>query len=264
MTTHNPVLIAELKHQRFVIQRSRSGWLWIVLAAAMVVPALLASVVFSGVVLLIPFAPSILQVINDTGGTWFSILMIVNLSLYPVVTLVTLGLSANSVRREKVGNTWDSLRLTHMSNHRIVRGKWLASLRAMWFDHLMATIVRIGWVSLILLSGISILKIGSASAATHFIILAIITILYGFLDAALTASLGIVSAVPQAGSTIGGMSILVLRAFLIVIQFIAFVLTMILAIGDSTQLYLLLSGSIFSIYIVLISGSLRLASALTD
>lgn len=264
MTTYNPVLIAELRHQRFVIQRSRSGWLWIALAAAMVIPSLLASLIFSSAILLSPFIPSVLQFVNDNGGTWFSVLMIVNFSLYPVVTLVTLGLSANSIRREKAGKTWDSLRLTHISNRQIVLGKWIASLRALWFDHVMATIIRIGWIAVILLASMSVLKLGAANAAMHFVLLAIITIIYGFLDAGLTAGLGIVSAMPEAGSTIGGMSVIVLRSILIVVQFITFVLTIAMAVGGGLQLYLLLSLCGFFLYAVLTWGTLRFAGALMD
>ena len=72
---------------------------------------------------------------------WLSIMTV---AMYPVVTLITFALSANSVRREKTGHTWDYLRLTELDPQQIVIGKWWASLRALNGDHGMVMVLRLG------------------------------------------------------------------------------------------------------------------------
>ena len=67
-------------------------------------------------------------------------LLVMNLALYVVVTLVTLALAASSISREQAAHTWDHLLLTNMTARQIVQGKWWATLRALWGDHLMVLI----------------------------------------------------------------------------------------------------------------------------
>lgn len=268
MTVRSPILRAELRHQRFVIQRSRSGWLWIGIAAAMVIPAIMASLVFSVALLISPFMPEAVPFVRDNSGWWFTILMIVNLSLYPVVTLITLGLSANSIQREKTGNTWDTLRLTHISHEQIVIGKWLASLRALFGDHLMATVVRIGWIATLLSSSITLpnspMQLANFSIGVHFLLFVIITITYSVLDAAFTAALGIVSALPESLSNVGGMVILVFRGVLILVQFGWFAWTVVTALSGETEAYILMSIIGFVVYAILLASTLALANRLVD
>jgi len=268
MTTSSPILQAELRHQRFVIRRSRSGWLWIALAAAMVIPSVVASLVFSGALLISPFIPEAIDFVRDNSGWWFTILMIVNLSLYPVVTLITLGLSANSIQREKTGNTWDTLRLTHISHEQIVIGKWLASLRALFGDHLMAMVVRIGWIATLLSSGVTLpsnpAQLATFSIGVHFLLFVIITITYSVLDAAFTAALGIVSALPESFSGMGGMVILVLRGALMIVQFGWFAWTVGTALSGRTEAYILMSIIGFVVYSILVTGTLALANRLVE
>ncbi|MBZ0299177.1 MAG: hypothetical protein K8J31_05535, partial [Anaerolineae bacterium] len=149
LAVDNPVMHAELRHQRHIIRTSRSGWFWIVLAMLMVVPALLTAVVivaaaFLGIDLEAVFTPPPWNTLAEVG---VSSLMIVHFALYIVVTLVTLALAGSSISREQESRTWESLLLTEMSARQIVQGKWWATLRALWGDHLMVLIVRLGFVA---------------------------------------------------------------------------------------------------------------------
>ena len=149
ITLNNPVMKAELRHQRRVITTSRSGWFWIVLAMLMLAPALLAAIVMIAAALLGVdpqpiFAPQPLATIGEISVVS---LLVMNLALYVVVTLVTLALAASSVSREQQAHTWDHLLLTNMTARQIVQGKWWATLRALWGDHLMVLILRLGAVT---------------------------------------------------------------------------------------------------------------------
>ncbi|MGB1285333.1 MAG: hypothetical protein ACPG7F_02270 [Aggregatilineales bacterium] len=223
----NPVSIAEFRYQRFVIKRGKVGGLWILLAAAMVVPALITAFVLTVVMLfadpLLPiifetlqtFDESTAQTLTGIGNLLVTSLLISNLALYPVVTLVTMSLSANSIRREKHGFTWDTLRLTEIGAWRIVTGKWRASLQALNGDHIMMTLLRSGLLAVYLLFNY-VLVIASTpdisappmGYSLAMLILLILTLIYGALDAALTAALGIPGMLPDetAGTIMGALT----------------------------------------------------------
>ncbi len=149
LALNNPVMQAELKHQRHIITTSRSGWFWIVLAMLMLIPALLTALVmlagaFAGIHLEPIFTQGALAVVAQVGLTS---LMIMHFALYIVVTLVTLALAGASISREQTSGTWESLLLTNMTARQIVQGKWWATLRSLWGDHLMVLLVRLGFVA---------------------------------------------------------------------------------------------------------------------
>lgn len=226
--TQNPIIRAEFHHQRFVIRNGRVGTLWIALAAALVIPALILSVVFTAAGLAALFIPDALNIIPyvDNSNVFvlvFGLLLTMMVAMYAVVTLVTLGLSSNSISREKQGNTWDNLRLTDIGAARIVLGKWWASLRALNGDIVMMTVIRVGFVALYLTSlapALDILEAASNGTVSALVfvrsaeylpalpVFILLTLVYGALDAGLTAALGIISALPDdaAGSVIGSMA----------------------------------------------------------
>ncbi len=203
LTPANPVVDAEFHHQRFVIQRGRVGLIWIILAGVMVLPALLISLGYTIAAFLSPVIPQASDVLLLEAGTMPSALWlaIMTVAMYPVVMLVTFGLSANSVRREKSGHTWDYLRLTELDAQQIVIGKWWASLRALNGDHGMVMVLRFGFSSafVMFLSDMIITPFGLPAEWTLLPLLLIITAIYGFLDAGLTAALGIVGAMIDVG-----------------------------------------------------------------
>lgn len=196
MIRRNPIVNAEFNHQRFVIARSRSGWLAIAMAVMFVVPSLILSIGYSILMLMEP------ATITDRFAENFNlpiVVLVFNLSLYPVLTMVSLGLSANSILRERQGKTWETLMLTNVGARQIILGKWLASLRAIAGDHIMVTIARLGLV--VVLMGLYIplflraIQFPALESASHFPIMAVIAVAYCVLDAALTSAIGILSAV---------------------------------------------------------------------
>lgn len=149
LAVDNPVMRAELKHQRHVMRTSRSGWFWIVLAVVMLLPAFLSAltVIVAGLLrinlLPVVFTPPF----NLVANIGLVSLVIMHFALYIVVTLVTLALAASSITREQTSRTWESLLLTEMSARQIVLGKWWATLRALWGDHVLVLVLRLGFVA---------------------------------------------------------------------------------------------------------------------
>lgn len=150
----NPIAWAELRHQWYVIERSRSGRVWIALALLMLIPALLASLVYFVIGLLrLPLPIPIDQI--DTPGELLAVtgsvaLVTMNVAQYLVVMMVSFGLATNSITREKRGNTWDTLLLTNVSARQIVAGKLWASLQALYGDHLVVGLLRLGLLAYLL------------------------------------------------------------------------------------------------------------------
>lgn len=206
LTASNPIVNAEFRYQRFVIARGRVGWVWIILAGLMVAPALLISLAYTLAALVSPIIPQargVLEIANQgfTPGLWLSVMII---AMYPVVTLITFALSANSIRREKSGNTWDNLRLTWIEPRAIVLGKWWASVRALNGDHAMVMVLRFGISAamVMVMRDIIITPFDLPPEWTQLPLLLLITCIYSFLDAGLSAALGIAGAMVDAGGPI--------------------------------------------------------------
>lgn len=252
----NPVLEAEFKHQRFVIKNSRSGLFWIGLAMLMVVPALIASLVYivAATFNLFPEMPFF-----DFPTSYHAyvavLLVLVNLSLYPVVHLVTIGLSANSIRREKTGHTWGLLRLSDVSPEQIAFGKWWASLRALNGDHAMVILVRVGLVALymqVLFPAYLALDDLTAPHTVYFLLLVPFVIGQGLLDAALSAALGIMGTVPDdAAGAVTTSSVFVIRLFLAIATGIWLVWVLLRLQSSATAAFSIAAGGII-VWVILL------------
>ncbi len=201
--THNVIARAELKHQRYVIITNRSGRFWILLAMILLVPALIAALVSTAAVLITPLIPAAANLLKgDVSDFGAGLLVIANIALYPVVTLITFGLSSNSITREKRGRTWDYLRMSNLGARQIVWGKWWASMLALVGDHFMVAVLRIGFVAMAInpiSKGLPI-TFGIPPMLIHLPLLILITLGYTALDGALSAALGIVVALSDQGS----------------------------------------------------------------
>lgn len=198
LRTLRPLLEAEFRYQRYLIQQGRVGLVWIVLAALLLIPAALASLHYMRLAWIsVANAPSVAQHIVAFEGGWVASLLVGVISLYVVVTLITYGLAANSILRERRGRTWDNLLLTNVPAWHILLGKWLASLRAVLGDHGMSIFLRVGLVSLMALV-LPVLINGAAPLSTAGVLVAWGWMLAaGVLDAGLSAVLGVVSALPE-------------------------------------------------------------------
>lgn len=191
----HPITLAELRHQRRAIDRSRAGWVWIVMAVILLVPALIACIVTAAAVLFVPDQMPDLLLQHEN---WMVPIIIVNLSLYPVINMVSLGLAASSILRERQHHTWDSLLMTGVHPRRIIFSKWWASLRSMRGDYVMVAVARFGFVAALI--GLYIPALAklrgfqAGNIAGHFPQIALITLLYVVVDAMLTAALGLLTA----------------------------------------------------------------------
>lgn len=216
---NNPVLQSEFRYQRFVIQRSRNGNFWIFLAVLLVAPSILISIGYSVGRLL-----NLFPVVNwySIPQTWhlnlLLMLVVVNISLYIVVTLVTLALSNSSISREKAKHTWSLLRLTNVKDSQIVVGKWWASVWALNGDHTMVIILRVGLLAAylaIFLPSQHALDDITAPYRLYFLVMLPLIVLQGALDAALTAILGVVGAIPnETWQTVASFATMIIRLFL--------------------------------------------------
>jgi hypothetical protein len=271
LSAANPILQREFSYQRFVIQRSRSGIFWIGLAVLMVVPALLASIYYTAATLFNVLPLVLFYDIPTSFHAYTGILLLmVNLSLYPVVTLVMLALARGSIAREKEGGTWQILRLTTINNWQIVIGKWWASLQALNGDQGMVIVLRVGlaayYIGFILPSIHSTLDTITAPYALYLAVLAPLFIIQTLLDAMLTAAVGVIAAIPdEAAGTVVTSTVLMLRFFTVLLVgawFIyilntlrtSFITALVAAIGGTVITGLLVLAALGLAYVLLERG----------
>ncbi len=258
----NPVMRAELKHQRHVIETNRAGRVWIALAVLLVVPGIIISVVYFGAALLLPFMPSARALFVDGGP--LAVLFIVNASLYPVVTLITLSLASASIERERDGLTWDSLLLTAVEPRHIVLGKWWASTRMLLGDHVMVAVARLGviaWIVLLLddWAGLPPGPFDLPPEVVLLPLLAAINSVYTALDLAFTTALGVLAGLLSRGGMITSTLVLAARLAVMGGGLYLWGLTSLLLIEHPGGLYLALTAVGFAAYGLLIWGTLALA-----
>lgn len=194
---NNPVMQAELRHQQRVIVTSRSGRFWIALAVIMLVPALIAALLY----VVGAFTGADVSALWNTGGYSVGLhLMIMNLALYVVVTLVTMGLAANSISREQTGKTWETLLITTLDTQQIILGKWSATLRALWGDQIMLALLRVGLVSAAAIAETQIFSPFTPRPDLVFLLIGIAFVLaYSALEAGFSAALGLLTPLSGAG-----------------------------------------------------------------
>lgn len=201
VTPKNPILDSEFKHQRYIINNSRSGWIWIALAVVMVAPSLIISIAYTvGLLLNLIGQEDFYNLLNTWHINWGLLLFISNISLYPVVTLVSIALGRNSISREKEKHTWSLLRLTDIDSRTIILGKWWASLKGLSGDHTMVIILRVGllayYLSVFLPAQHGLNDI-NAPYRIYFLMMLPLIAGQAFLDAALSAIMGLASAIPD-------------------------------------------------------------------
>jgi hypothetical protein len=201
LTEHNPVLRAERQHQWHVMENSRARTVWIWLAALMLVPALLISLLLFLAALVSPWLPEALNLFDVRyvlAQLAFVDIVTMNVAMYTVVTLITLGMASDSIAREKKGNTWESLLLTSISARQIVWGKWWATLQALGGDHVLIVALRLGLLAIVVV-GLHVSTIlpsllpGLPVIAPHVLVLSLLLLAFTALEAGLTAALGVLS-----------------------------------------------------------------------
>lgn len=85
--------------------------------------------------------------VNAASG-WVTLFFIFVMTHHFGVMINTLSLGANSIAREKQGQTWDMLVLTGIDARQIVRGKWAATVRRQIPAYLVLAVMRMGAIVL--------------------------------------------------------------------------------------------------------------------
>lgn len=144
----NPIAIAEFNHLRrvdaathFIIQRLRQfGFIILMLLS-------LGALVMSFYLIITDTRPGqllsqpTLGRVTSTLAFW----TITAIATVHVVTITrTLGMAADSVRREKLVGTWDNLLLTNVNARQLVLGKWWAVVCKVWKDYVRLAALRVG------------------------------------------------------------------------------------------------------------------------
>jgi hypothetical protein len=226
----HPVAQAELKYQWHIIETGRAGKFWIFLAYVLLIPAAVISVIFFAGGLLNQFVPGGVHLLPDEiealiGGVSATLLVAMNLAMYLVLTMITMGLAANSIHREKRGKTWDSLVLTGVEAHQIVWGKWWATLAALWTDHAAAAVLRLGIVAW----GAAVM--GSEALyepilpflpimLSYLVAGALLLIVYAIIDAAFTAALGVFMPLTRFDGSAAFVVVIVVRLLITLVPFV--------------------------------------------
>jgi hypothetical protein len=147
-----PVVQAELNHQDRAVPRHKRRWLrwlgWIItiLTYATAFGLLALEIVYLAV---LSSGVRSLDYSNMTP-VWFRALIVISVFAAALMhfhrMFQTLSLSANSIARERNANNWDMLVLTGIDAHKIVLGKWWATVRHMWRPYVRLGILRAIWI----------------------------------------------------------------------------------------------------------------------
>jgi ABC-type transport system involved in multi-copper enzyme maturation permease subunit len=226
---------AELRHQWYILEKSRSGTAWILIAVLMILPAILVTFYLLAIVFLgLPIDhinPNNDDLISNLVDVGLVSLITMNVALYLIVILITLGLSSNSITRERKGRTWDVLVLSNVDARQVVLGKWWASLVALWGDHAMIGFLRIGLVCMVVITlepfwgaNLPPVPMGISPIVVHTLILSLILSAYTAIDAMFTAALGVGGAVStQNASLVGG--VIFMMRFIAIFMFLVWLWT---------------------------------------
>jgi hypothetical protein len=201
---HHPVTQAEVQYQERIMENTRAGSVWVGLAYLMTYPALLLSIVVYLSALASQIIPgSIVLTFDQNSIALVTVTLIyliaMSIALYVVVTLVTLGLSSNSISREKQGKTWDALLLTGVDARQLVWGKWWATMRTFWKDIALVWMLRLSMIVwlIVVTDGEFIYRLvvpQFSPELAYLLVGAFMVAAYTLLDAMLTAALGQIAA----------------------------------------------------------------------
>lgn len=208
----NIIAQAEFRHQRFIIESNRSNPLVILMASLILMPGILLSVVafflalfgFRDVVhwewLNTPIPSLLVQL-------FFMSTVVMNIALYFVLMMIGIALAYNSISREYTRRTWDVLCMTNVSARYVVLGKWWASFVALWGDHMMLVILRVG------LACIAVLLTPHDINFLVVLSIAVILVIFTLVDVGFTIALAIASALSGKKTAISSALVLGIRFF---------------------------------------------------
>lgn len=270
----NPVAHVELQHQWNVMEKSRSGRVWILLALVLLLPALSATLMFFGAALLgyrmpVPVLFSEIRSLSQSLETAGQLtMMTMNIAQYLVVMLVAYGLSNNSINREKRGKTWENLLLTDISARKIVIGKWWASLRALYGDHIVVGLLRLGMLVYLLDAfgrfiltppPTGVMPESFILPAGQLLILGLFVLLFTAIDTGMNTAMGLTVALMDVPGAVGLLIFGLMRAVatFLGVWFIINTINLVWYRGDA--LYVVYASAFLISYGLLTWGMLRLA-----
>lgn len=245
--SHNVIAHAELKHQHYVIQSNRAGRVWIMLALGMIAPGVVLSLAALMLAVFDVDAGRLELLEHPVWITATSIggvsLLVMNLALYVIAMLTALALAFSSITREMQNRTWDILALTNIDAETLVRGKWLACLRAMWGDHLLLVLLRVGMACVLIISVDSVRGGVGIVALIAFIITAFTLVDIGF-----TLALAIASGMADVPANVSGPVMLSVRLVTVFIAGGGYLLMLFFIIIDQINVMILLGVCMVGIY----------------
>jgi ABC-type Na+ efflux pump permease subunit len=206
---NHPVYLAERNYQWSVMEKSRTGWLWILLALIMLLPALLTSLYLFFSTMLWGRPVNVVPAQNGINllPTLQMLMVVMNVALYFVIALVASALANSSVEREKQGNTWELLCLTGVSARDLVWGKWLASLRAIFGDYSILALLRIGWAVWFVAGFRARLPADALPVSTAVGLLVLLALFFTLLDAAFNTALSVAVALADSSRRTGAIGL---------------------------------------------------------
>lgn len=212
-----PIYNAELRYQNSAIEKSSVSRFWIVMASALILPAALATIGYFIAAMLEYRGARITNMgnINDVGTALINIgqitLVTLNIAQYIVLMMVGYGLTSNAITRERRASTWDLLLLTYRRARHIVRGKWLASLKALNGDYGMLTLVRIGLVCMVLTMQTVFYPSGALFNRWDVLALCGLVVVMSLLDVMFNTAAALFSVLLHHSGVQSGLTFLVLR-----------------------------------------------------
>jgi ABC-type transport system involved in multi-copper enzyme maturation permease subunit len=255
----NLIAQAEFRHQRFIIETNRSNPMVIVLATIILMPGILLSIIAFVLALFNLKAVAQWDFLNQPIPSlimrgFFLSNVVMNIALYFVLMLIGIALAYNSISREYSRKTWDVLCMTNVSARYVVLGKWWASFVALWGDHMMLVILRVGLACLALLL--------APENNTHFLIVlsvALILVVFTLVDVGFTIALAIASALSGAKTVLSSALVIGVRFIGIFVASGIYFLMLLFIMQDRLGDFYLISLGLIALFGILTAITLRLA-----
>lgn len=254
LSDHNPIMREEARHQWAVMLKARVSTIWIIAAALLLIPALLAAGIGFIEALMRPLWSLQLNLlpaaINDLLLVLLTTMMI---SMHVVLVLVTMSLAANAITRERRGLTWEPLLMTGLDARQIVLGKWWASVSTMWTDFLLLAALRVGLLAWVLgqLLPEPLRNHGMGLLSVYVLLGGGAALLYTLIDVGFSSAVGLLATLlnPDNGTAMGlafalriaaaaGLTLLHIRIFttLLNADILNFPLALLLSLGSFAAL----------------------------
>lgn len=254
----NKIAQAEFRHQRFIIENNRSNPMVIVLAAIILMPGLLLSLIafllaFLGLQDVGQWDVLNTPIVSLVVRGFFLSNVVMNIALYFVLMMVGIALAYNSISREYSRLTWDVLCMTNVSARYVILGKWWASFVALWGDHMMLAVLRVG------LACIAVLLSGHNVNFLSVLSISLILIVFTLVDVGFTIALAIASALSGKKTFISSALVLAVRFIGIFVACAIYFMMLVFIMQDRFGDFYLTSLGLIGLFTCLTALTLKIA-----